>query len=124
MADPFRVRVTVRGYELDAGTPQPGGLPPVRRARPLGCLRASGIGQDRLLAGGVGPVALRGDGARYLRELRGGDEVDVTCEFHWGEARRSGSAGSSPAPTAPRRVGQRRRRAARPRRTAARAGPA
>ena len=87
MADPFRVRVTVRGYELDTQghLNQAVYLQYAEHAR-WECLRASGIGQDRLLAGGVGPVALEVT-VRYLRELRGGDEVDVTCEFHWGEGK-------------------------------------
>ncbi|AXO34672.1 thioesterase family protein [Micromonospora sp. B006] len=87
MADPFRVRVTVRGYELDTQghLNQAVYLQYAEHAR-WECLRASGVGQDRLLAGGVGPVALEVT-VRYLRELRGGDEVDVTCEFHWGEGK-------------------------------------
>ncbi|MCO1614636.1 acyl-CoA thioesterase [Micromonospora sp. CPM1] len=87
MADPFRVRVAVRGYELDmqGHLNQAVYLQYAEHAR-WECLRASGIGQDRLLAGGVGPVALEVT-VRYLRELRGGDEVDVTCEFHWGEGK-------------------------------------
>ncbi|MFF0098324.1 acyl-CoA thioesterase [Micromonospora sp. NPDC005257] len=87
MADPFRVRVTVRGYELDTQghLNQAVYLQYAEHAR-WECLRAAGVGQERLLAGGVGPVALEVT-VRYLRELRGGDEVDVTCEFHWGEGK-------------------------------------
>ncbi|MEV0005453.1 thioesterase family protein [Micromonospora sp. NPDC050980] len=87
MADPFRVRVTVRGYELDTQghLNQAVYLQYAEHAR-WECLRAAGIAQDRLLAAGVGPVALEAT-VRYLRELRGGDEVDVTCEFRWGEGR-------------------------------------
>lgn len=87
MADPFRVRVTVRGYELDTQghLNQAVYLQYGEHAR-WECLRAAGISQDRLLAGGVGPVALEVT-VRYLRELRGGDEVDVSCEFRWGEGK-------------------------------------
>ncbi|GHJ53704.1 acyl-CoA thioesterase [Micromonospora chersina] len=87
MADPFRVRVTVRGYELDTQghLNQAVYLQYGEHAR-WECLRAAGIAQDRLLAGGVGPVALEVT-VRYLRELRGGDEVDVSCEFRWGEGK-------------------------------------
>ncbi|MDG4800693.1 acyl-CoA thioesterase [Micromonospora sp. WMMD980] len=90
MADPFRVRVTVRGYELDTQghLNQAVYLQYAEHAR-WECLRAAGIAQDRLLAAGVGPVALEVT-VRYLRELRGGDEVDVTCEFRWGEGRTFG----------------------------------
>ncbi|ATO12963.1 thioesterase [Micromonospora sp. WMMA2032] len=87
MADPFRVRVTVRGYELDTQghLNQAVYLQYAEHAR-WECLRAAGVAQDRLIAGGVGPVALEVT-VRYLRELRGGDEVDVTCEFRWGEGK-------------------------------------
>ncbi|MFC7547832.1 acyl-CoA thioesterase [Plantactinospora sp. GCM10030261] len=84
MDDPFRVRVTVRGYELDTQghLNQAVYLQYAEHAR-WEFLRAAGITQDRLLASGVGPVALEVT-VRYLSELRGGDEVDVSCEFHWG----------------------------------------
>jgi acyl-CoA thioester hydrolase len=87
MGDPFRVRITVRGYELDTQghLNQAVYLQYSEHAR-WECLRAAGISQDRLLAGGVGPVALEVT-VRYLRELRGGDEVDVSCEFRWGEGK-------------------------------------
>jgi acyl-CoA thioester hydrolase len=34
----------------------------------------------------VGPVVLETT-IRYLRELRAGDEVEVSCAFEWGEGR-------------------------------------
>ncbi|MFE9206302.1 acyl-CoA thioesterase [Micromonospora sp. NPDC007230] len=84
MGDPFRVRITVRGYELDTQghLNQAVYLQYAEHAR-WECLRAAGISQDRLIASGVGPVALEVT-VRYLRELRGGDEVDVSCGFRWG----------------------------------------
>lgn len=87
MADPFRVRITVRGYELDTQghLNQAVYLQYAEHAR-WECLRAAGISQDGLIASGVGPVALETT-VKYLRELRGGDEVDVTCEFRWGEGK-------------------------------------
>ncbi|MDO3705157.1 acyl-CoA thioesterase [Micromonospora sp. C28SCA-DRY-2] len=87
MGDPFQVRITVRGYELDTQghLNQAVYLQYAEHAR-WECLRAAGISQDRLIATGVGPVALEVT-LRYLRELRGGDEVDVTCVFHWGEGK-------------------------------------
>ncbi|MFU8871623.1 acyl-CoA thioesterase [Micromonospora sp. SL4-19] len=85
MGDPFRVRITVRGYELDTQghLNQAVYLQYAEHAR-WECLRAAGISQDRLIATGVGPVALEVT-LRYLSELRGGDQVDVSCEFRWSE---------------------------------------
>jgi acyl-CoA thioester hydrolase len=87
MGDPFQVRITVRGYELDTQghLNQAVYLQYAEHAR-WECLRAAGISQDRLIAGGVGPVALEVT-LRYLHELRGGDEVDVSCAFAWGEGK-------------------------------------
>ena len=87
MGDPFRVRVAVRGYELDTQghLNQAVYLQYGEHVR-WECLRAAGISQDRLIAGGVGPVALETT-LKYLRELRGGDEVDVSCEFRWSEGK-------------------------------------
>jgi len=45
-------------------------------------LRAAGLPQDKLLATGVGPVALEVT-IKFLRELRGGDEVTVSCAFEY-----------------------------------------
>jgi len=87
MNEPFRVRVTVRGYELDTQGHLNWAeyLHYAEHAR-WACLSAAGITQDGLLATGFGPVSLDVS-VRYLRELRGGDEVDVTCGFTWGERR-------------------------------------
>jgi len=87
MAEPFRVRITVRGYELDTQghVNQAVYLQYAEHAR-WELLRAMGITQDGLIASGVGPVALETT-VRYQRELRGGDEVDVSCEFRFGEGR-------------------------------------
>jgi acyl-CoA thioester hydrolase len=43
-------------------------------------LAAAGITQDALLATGFGPVVLDVS-VKFRRELRGGDEVDVSCAF-------------------------------------------
>jgi acyl-CoA thioester hydrolase len=87
MAGPFTVRVVVRGYELDTQghLNQAVYLSYSEHAR-WELLLAAGITQDALLEGGVGPVALETT-IRYRRELRGGDEVDVSCEFAFGERR-------------------------------------
>ena len=39
-----------------------------------------------MLASGVGPVNLETN-IRYQNELRGGDEVDVSCAFLWGDGK-------------------------------------
>jgi acyl-CoA thioester hydrolase len=85
--EPFAVRIRVRGYELDAQghLNQAVYLQYAEHVR-WEHLRSAGITQDALLAAGVGPVALETT-IRYLSELRGGDEVDVTLEFDWGAGR-------------------------------------
>lgn len=87
MAGVFTVRITVRGYELDTQghLNQAVYLQYAEHAR-WELLRAAGITQDALIDSGVGPVALETT-IRYLRELRGGDEVDVSCGISWGEGR-------------------------------------
>jgi acyl-CoA thioester hydrolase len=87
MAEPFRVSVVVRGYELDTQghLNQAVYLQYAEHAR-WELLRAAGVPQDRLLASGVGPVALEST-IRYLRELRGGDEITVSCAFEWGSGK-------------------------------------
>jgi acyl-CoA thioester hydrolase len=87
MAGVFTVRITVRGYELDTQghLNQAVYLQYAEHAR-WELLRTAGITQDALIASGIGPVALEST-IRYQRELRGGDEVDVSCGFTWGEGR-------------------------------------
>jgi acyl-CoA thioester hydrolase len=87
MADPFQVRVRVRGYELDLNghLNQAVYFQYAEHAR-WELFQAAGIGQEKLLAAGVGPVVLETT-IRYHRELRHGDEVDVSCAFCWGEGR-------------------------------------
>ncbi|NBE99365.1 acyl-CoA thioesterase [Nonomuraea sp. KC401] len=83
----FSVRIAVRGYELD-------GQGHVNNAvyfqygdhARWECLRAAGISVDDLWDHGIGPVTLENT-IRYHRELRAGDEVDVTCAFEWGEGK-------------------------------------
>ncbi|MBB4935099.1 acyl-CoA thioester hydrolase [Lipingzhangella halophila] len=87
MAEEFRTRVGVRGYELDTQGHLNGTVYHQygEHAR-WECLRAAGISVDALLATGVGPVTLEST-IRYHRELRGGDEVDVSCSFVWGSGK-------------------------------------
>ncbi|MGI5193803.1 acyl-CoA thioesterase [Streptomyces sp. CA-288835] len=49
-------------------------------------LQAAGISQSGLIAKGVGPVALETT-IRFKRELKAGDEVDVTCDFLMDESK-------------------------------------
>jgi acyl-CoA thioester hydrolase len=87
VAEPFSVGVTVRGYETDAlgHLNQSVYLQYAEHARWC-VLQAAGVGPSELLAKGVGPVVLETT-IRYRRELRAGDEVEVTCAFEWGEGR-------------------------------------
>jgi acyl-CoA thioester hydrolase len=81
MDDVFSVRLTVRGYEVDTQGHLNWAeyLHYAEHAR-WQCLAAAGITQDRLVATGFGPVVLDVS-VKFRRELRGGDEVDVTCGF-------------------------------------------
>jgi acyl-CoA thioester hydrolase len=83
VSEPFQVRVKIRGYELDTQGHLNWAeyLHYAENAR-WECMAAAGISQDKLLASGVGPAALDVH-IDFKRELRGGDEVDVSCEFRW-----------------------------------------
>ena len=83
----FSVPLTVRGYELDTQghLNQAVYLQYSEHAR-WELLRAAGIQQNDLIAGGIGPVVLELN-VKFLRELRGGEEVDVTCELAWAEGK-------------------------------------
>ncbi|MEU5083355.1 MULTISPECIES: acyl-CoA thioesterase [Streptomyces] len=87
MAEPFSVRVTVRGYETDTQghLNQSVYLNYAEHAR-WSLLQAAGISQARLVGQGVGPVALETT-IGFRRELLAGDEVDVTCAFEWGDGK-------------------------------------
>lgn len=87
VAEPFSVPVTVRGYEIDVWghLNQSVYVNYAEHARWL-LLQAAGISQAQLASKGVGPVALETT-IRYRRELRAGDEVEVTCGFTWGEGK-------------------------------------
>lgn len=83
----FFADVTVRGYELDTQghLNQAVYLQYAEHAR-WELLRAAGLPQEKLLASGVGPVALEAT-VKFLRELRGGDRVRVSCRFVHGEGK-------------------------------------
>ena len=86
-AQPFAVPVTVRGYETDTQghLNQSVYLQYAEHAR-WSLLQASGIRQSTLVDRRVGPVTVETT-IRYRRELRAGDEVEVSCAFVWGEGR-------------------------------------
>lgn len=87
MAEPFRVRIQVRGYELDTQghLNQAVYMQYAEHAR-WEYLRAAGVSQNELVGSGFGPVQLEAT-IRFHRELRGGDEVDVSCRFEWGSGK-------------------------------------
>ncbi|MEV8542103.1 acyl-CoA thioesterase [Streptomyces sp. NPDC051572] len=87
MSEPFSVPVTVRGYETDSlgHLNQSVYLQYSEHAR-WELLQAAGVGQAELLAQRIGPVVLETT-IRYLRELRAGEEVTVSCGFEWGEGK-------------------------------------
>jgi len=87
VAEPFRVRIAVRGYEIDAQG-HLGGVVYLQYGEHARweCLRAAGISQRKLAAAGIGPVQLETT-IRFHRELRAGDEVDVSCAFMWGDGK-------------------------------------
>ncbi|MER7080867.1 acyl-CoA thioester hydrolase [Saccharopolyspora kobensis] len=85
MSDLFRVRVVVRGYELDTlGHLNQGVYHLYAEHARWELSRAAGITQDVFIESGAGPVYLENT-IKFRNELRGGDEVDISCEFIWGE---------------------------------------
>jgi acyl-CoA thioester hydrolase len=83
----FTTPVVVRGYELDIqGHLNNAVYHQYAEHARWECLGAAGVGQDKLLAAGIGPVQLEAT-IKFFRELRAGDEVEVTCEFTWGEGK-------------------------------------
>lgn len=86
-AEPFTVAVTVRGYETDTQghLNQSVYLQYAEHAR-WSVLQASGIRQSTMVDRRIGPVTIETT-IRYRRELRAGDEVEVSCAFVWGEGR-------------------------------------
>lgn len=79
----FSVPVLVRGYELDTqGHLNHAVYHQYGEHARWELLRAAGIQQDKFIASGIGAVVLEST-IKYKRELRGGDEVTVTCAFDW-----------------------------------------
>lgn len=83
----FTVRIVVRGYELDTqGHLNSAVYHQYGEHARWECLKAAGIPTDELLASGAGPIQLEAT-IKFFHELRGGDEVDVSCVFVWGEGK-------------------------------------
>ncbi|QKG24954.1 acyl-CoA thioesterase [Actinomadura verrucosospora] len=85
--EPFSVRMDVRVYEIDPQLHLNGGfyVQYADHAR-FACVEAAGVSVQELIADGYGPVNLE-TVIRYHHELRGGDQVDVTCEWEWGDGK-------------------------------------
>jgi acyl-CoA thioester hydrolase len=80
----FAIPIEVRSYELDPQGHVNGAVYVQYADHALyACVRAAGVDPDDLVRGGLGPVNLETT-IRYHRELRGGDEVTVSCAFEWG----------------------------------------
>jgi acyl-CoA thioester hydrolase len=85
----FSTRYVVRSYEIDANGHLNGSVyvqyaDDTRRE----CARAAGVAMDELFASGIGPVNLETT-IRFHRELREGDEVDVSCAFEWTDGKKT-----------------------------------
>ena len=79
MPDGFTTQMDVRVFDLDAQGHLTGAAYLQYANQALWeCVRAAGVDTDALLASGVGPVNLETT-IRFRRELRGGDQVDVSC---------------------------------------------
>ncbi len=83
-SDVFSVRLEVRVYEVDPQLHLNGGfyIQYADHSR-FTCVQAAGVSVEELLAGGIGPVNLE-TVIKYHAELRGGDQVDVSCAWEWG----------------------------------------
>lgn len=87
MHDPFTTRLGVRLSDID-GQGHVTGAAYLEYANHAlwECVRAAGVDVDAMLASGVGPVNLETT-LRFVKELRGGDEVDVTCELQFTDSK-------------------------------------
>ncbi|HEV3356642.1 MAG TPA: acyl-CoA thioesterase [Pseudonocardiaceae bacterium] len=86
-AVPFSVRIAVRNYELDAlGHVNQAVYHSYAEHGRVSMFRAAGVPPEAMRELGYAPAVLTSE-ARYLRELRDGDEVDVrtTIEFGTGK---------------------------------------
>src|ERR1700744_3895147 len=80
----FSVRIGVRTYELDAlGHLNQAVYHSYAEHGRTEMFRAAGCPPEAMVARGSAPVLLASE-ARYLRELRGGEEVDVRTTIEFG----------------------------------------
>ena len=81
---PFSVRIAVRNYELDTlGHVNQAVYHSYAEHSRVSLFRASGCTPEAMRALGFSPALLASE-ARYLRELREGDEIDVTSSIEFG----------------------------------------
>jgi acyl-CoA thioester hydrolase len=87
MAEPFRVRIAIRPYEVDRLGHLTGAVyvQYADYAR-YETARAAGVSMEGLFEDGTSPINLETT-IRYLGELRAGDEVDVSTLFVWGDGK-------------------------------------
>lgn len=83
MSGPFQVRLEVRSYELDTqGHVTTAAYLQYADHTRWKLLEAAGVDLEEMRRTGVGPVTLETT-VRFVRELRLGHEVDVSCVFDW-----------------------------------------
>jgi acyl-CoA thioester hydrolase len=87
MSERFAVNIGVRAYELDHLGHLNGSVyvQYADHAR-WECVNAAGVSVEVLQAAGVAPVNLETT-LRFHRELRAGDQVEVSCVFEWGDGK-------------------------------------
>lgn len=84
---PYQVQISVRDYEIDAqGHVSALVYQQWAHFASMACLRDAGAKIGELTAQGLGPIDLEVT-TRFHRELRLGDEVDVSCAFEWNPGR-------------------------------------
>lgn len=84
---PFRVRIKVRHYELDTlGHVNHAVYHSYAEVARLELFERAGGRIDTFASAGIGPVLLESH-ISYRRELRGGEEVDVTCRTKFGSGK-------------------------------------
>jgi acyl-CoA thioester hydrolase len=83
VSGPFQVRLEVRSYELDIqGHVTTSAYLQYADHTRWKLLEAAGVDLEEMRRTGVGPVTLETT-VRFVRELRLGHEVDVSCVFDW-----------------------------------------
>ena len=87
MSDPFTTRLDVRLSDIDAqGHMTSAAYVAFANHALWACARAAGVDVGALLVSGVGPVNLEMT-IKFIQELRGGEQVDVTCRLAFGKGK-------------------------------------